>query len=195
VSTTCDLVLERRLAQNRNVLIVSHVLRSRHGDEEGTYDGKVVVFRGLSEQTPEFCLADKFELGSVRDYCVIYKPLGSPMLHRLAGPEIQIDTVVATEADHLVLFRRLEHPGTGVPTAFSRPLQLNPLLFLGYPMDVWNYRLLSHVFQSVGMRGKKSIGIAVRVATSPMEEIAWQRLRTDIVPSDPNDFARAVAAQ
>lgn len=189
ISATQDLMLEERLeAEGKRSLILCHVVRSRDGEQ----DGEIFVFRGPKDEKPEHYSADNIELTAAKDAYLIYKPLGSPLLHRQLDPEREIDTVVMTEADHLILVSRLENQRTGVPTAFSRYFQRYPIIFLGYPMDVWPYRLVGQVFQSIGMTSKSSASLAVRVAASRMEDLAWNKLGADLLPMDPNDFARKV---
>lgn len=185
VSATYDPLLERRLEQAKQPFItVAHVLRSYNG----TYDGKILVV--WEDKSSEFCDADKLDR---RDAArVIYKPLGSPFLHANLDPELEIDTVVVTEADHLVFLSRLENQLTGVPNAFARLFQRRPLLFLGYPLDVWHYRLVMQVFQSVGPKGRSSSALAVRVPDTPLEEMAWKRLGADLVRMDLDDFAQSI---
>lgn len=184
VSATCDLVLERALeTQGKSYVLVCHVVRS-HNKEQ---DGKILVFRG---QKPEFCVADKIDTRGA-DY-VIYKPLGSPLLHDLLDPEMEIDTVVMTETDHLTLLGRLEHELTQIPTAFSRLLQRRSILFAGYALDVWQYRLVMQVFELVRFQGGRPSSIAVREPATPMETLAWSRLATDLIRIAPSDFAGRV---
>jgi hypothetical protein len=191
VSCTCDLALERRLeAEGRQVIVVCHVIRSWGGEQ----DGKILAFRGLADTKPQITLADQVDLGSDRDRYVVYKPLGAPGLHRLVDPDLAIDTVVVTETDHLAFLGRLEAEGTRVPTAFTRPFQQNPFLFLGYPMDVWNYRLVLQVFRSIGATGRAVKPIAIREPSSRMEQISWQRLGALVYEADANAFARKIAA-
>jgi SIR2-like domain len=187
VATAHDQMIEDALAAaGRRFVVVTHVLRSA----DGKHDGKVLVLR--RDAAPEFPAADKVETRA--DELVIYRPLGSPLLHDRLDPAWEIDTVVITEADHLSFLSRLENPQTGVPARFSRLLQRRPLLFLGYGLDVWHYRLIMHVFQSAGGRAAAAHALAVRQPASPMETLAWQRLGADLVPLDPNAFARRVMA-
>ena len=95
-----------------------------------------------------------------------------------------------TENDHLTFLGRLQNQHTKIPTAFSRLFQRRSLLFLGYTMDVWHYRLVTQVFQLLGVRAKNAASLAVREPTSKMEEVAWQRLDVNLIPRDPNEFAR-----
>jgi hypothetical protein len=184
VSSTCDLVLERYLEERgKDYILVCHVVRS--GRQAN--DGKILVFRG---KKPEFCVADKIPLQGA-EY-IIYKPLGSPLLHDLLDPELEIDTVVITESDHLLLLGRLEHELTQIPTAFARLLQRRPLLFAGYGLDVWHYRLVMQVFQLVQAEGARPTPMVVRQPASPMEEMAWRRFGADVLRVPPNDFATRV---
>jgi hypothetical protein len=185
VAATYDQVLEQRLrAAGRRFAVVTHILHSFNGEN----DGRILVFRDGT--TPVISLADKVELAS--DEMVIYRPLGSPLLHDALDPDLAIDTVVVTEADHLSFLGRLENQHTQIPTAFSRPLQSRPLVFLGYGLDVWHYRLVMQVFQVVGVGAKHAPIIGVREPASAMEDLAWKRLGADLVRSDPNDFSTRV---
>jgi hypothetical protein len=184
VSATCDLVFERALESlGKSYVLVCHVVRS-HSKEQ---DGKILVFRG---QKPEFCVADKIDTKGY-DY-VIYKPLGSPLLHDLVAPDMEIDTVVMTETDHLILLGRLEHELTQIPTAFSRLLQRRSLLFAGYALDVWQYRLVMQVFELLRAQGGIPTSMAVREPTTAMEELAWTRLGSDLIRLQLDDFAARV---
>lgn len=187
VATTHDQLIEDALAKaGTRFAVVTHVISSA----EGEHDGKILVLRRGAE--PVFCPADKVELAS--DEFVVYRPLGSPLIHDYVDPAVEIDTVVITETDHLTFLGRLENQHMQVPTRFSRPLQRKPLLFLGYGLDVWHYRLVMHVFQSVGGRKKEAHALAIRQPASPMETLAWQRLGTDIVCLSCNEFAYRVMA-
>jgi hypothetical protein len=187
VATTHDQLLEDSLAKaGTRFAVVTHVISSADGE----HDGKILVVR---RDTPSvFSPADKVELDA--EEFVIYRPLGSPLLHDSLDPGLEIDTVVITETDHLTFLGRLENQHMQVPTRFSRLLQRRPLLFLGYGLDVWHYRLVMHVFQAVGGRGQGTHALAVRRPASPMETLAWQRLGADIVQLDSNEFARRVMA-
>jgi hypothetical protein len=184
VSSTCDLVLEQLLEKRgKDYVLVCHVVRSY--DREN--DGKILVFHGDKH---EFCVADKIPLLQGAEY-IIYKPLGSPLLHKRLDPDLDIDTVVITESDHLLLLGRLEHELTQIPTAFYRLLQLRPLLFSGYGLDVWHYRLVMQVFQLVQAQGRKPTNpMVVRQPASPMEEMAWQRLGADVLRMSTEGFVK-----
>jgi hypothetical protein len=73
------------------------------------------------------------------------------------------------------------------------------LLFLGYTLDVWQYRLVMQVFELLkaraGDRGGPDLApLSVRCPASQMEELLWQRLNADLVPQDPDEVAQRVIA-
>ena len=97
-----------------------------------------------------------------------------------------------TETDHAVFFGLLQNAATK-PVALLRRLRRRPLLFLGYTLDVWQFRLVVRVLEMTGSERLKS-PVAVRVPESPIEEVAWQRLGTDLIRLDPAEFARRMLA-
>lgn len=185
VSTTFDQLLEKKLeVAGRKYVVVSHVLRSYDNRE----DGKVVLFR--PNKKSELCWADKLRVEP--DDCVVYKPLGSPFLQETIDPELEIDTVVVTESDHACFLQRLESPETGVPCPIMRRFLRDPLLFLGYTMDVWQYRLAMLIFQA--SKRKDRVTLAVRVPDGVIEEVAWNKLNAQLIRVDPSQFARPAVA-
>jgi len=187
VSTTWDMVLESRLEKaDRDFVIVAHVVRSFSGE----HDGKVVVLRRDAE--PEFTSAD--ELPTLKNDVVVYKPVGSPLLNDRLDEDDGVDTVVVTETDHAALLQRLENEKKGIPKRFALKFARKPLLFLGYGLDVWQYRLMMLAYQQTLRIPRRSTTLAVRVPESPLEEVAWKRLNADLVRMEPNAFAERVMA-
>jgi caspase domain-containing protein/SIR2-like protein len=188
LSATYDMLLEQHLEKEHvPYTLVSHVVNSRDGE----HDGKIMVVRkGAGASTAELCRADQLVLPAGEEL-VIYKVLGSPFLGELADPAADIDTVVITESDHLTFVGRLENEHTRVPDAFSIPFQRSWLLFLGYSLDLWNYRMVLRVFGQGRSRLKKK-SYAVRQPTTQMEQLYWQRLPSDMIEADPEQFAAQV---
>ena len=188
ISATWDDLLEKRLrAAGRSFAVMGHVIRS----VEGEHDGKIAVARSTGEV--ELFKADEINLEGIG--CLVYKPLGSLALNRALkqrfGADEAIDTVVITETDHAIFFGLLQNAATK-PVALLRQLRRRPLLFLGYTLDVWQFRLVVQVIEMTGSRLKSPV--AVRVPGSPIEEVAWQRLGTDLIRLDPAEFARRMLA-
>lgn len=185
VSTTWDLRLESQLqAEGHKPVIVCHVVRS----DEGEHDGKVLVAHGVDDRKPMLFAADAIQLtDEMKKGYIIYKPQGSPLLPRTVDG-IDVDTAVLTEADHLALFGRLENQATGIPTAFSKYFRKLSFIFLGYGLDVWHYRLIGHVFRSIG-KNANAESLAVRRPASSIESLSWVRLGVSVLPMDPNELA------
>jgi hypothetical protein len=184
VSATFDSSLESELDRlGRPYVTVAHVVRSF----EGEMNGRLLVRR--KGAAPEFCRADELRLTA--DECAVYKPQGSPFLHDGLDPDLEIDTVVITETDHAIFLQRLESLETGVPAPVRSRFRRSPLLFLGYTMDVWQYRLMMLVFQSAHRDDGRAWTRAVRIPGTEVEEVAWNRLNTSVIRMDPNEFAQS----
>jgi hypothetical protein len=193
VSATLDLLLEKKLWDEgkQRCLILCHAIRSEKG--EG-----ILVFEGPEDDSPKLYSATNTpidldaeeELPLKERAYIVYKPLGSPLL----ASKQKIDTVVITEEDYSILLRRLGSKETGVPTAFTACFLNNPPIFLGYPMDVWHYRLMSQVFKSIPTKPEYKPFFAVRNA-EPMEKKAWKGLGVNLVDMDLNEFSQKVEAQ
>jgi hypothetical protein len=181
VYTGFDRKLEEQLdAAKLSYVVVAHIVRSY----ESEHDGKILVLR--NDAPPDIRLADELELGD--DVNVIYRPLGSPLLHEGLDEDLELDTVVITESDHLAFLGRNEHESTQTPTRFARKLDRLPLLFLGYPQDRWHFRLVMKVFQSVGGHYRHASTFAVRKPVSYIEDMAWTRLGTKLIPIELDEF-------
>ena len=188
VCTSYDLLLEQALSRHptRRHVVITHILRSADNAD----DGKIIALR--PGEPPVISTADQVKVQA--DELVIYRPLGSPLLSEHIDPEREIDTVVITESDHLTFLGRLGNEHMKVPTRLATLLRKQPLLFLGYGLDVWQYRLFMQVFSVIGGRKRDAPTLAVRRPTSAIEEASWAALNTKLIHQDPNEFARAVIA-
>jgi hypothetical protein len=88
----------------------------------------------------------------------------------------------------------LQSQQTGVPTAVIRRLQRWPLVFLGYALDVWQYRLITQVLKGVGPKQSKAAPLAVRGRRTPLEDLSWAQLGARVIAMDPNQFASRLMA-
>ena len=139
---------------------------------------------------PEFYWADAFSVDP--DECVIYKPQGSADLISISDSELKADTGVITETDYATFLRHLGSRQKGVPASVIARLRNAPLVFLGYTMDVWQYRLITLLFQSTGRQDRRTL--AVRIPDNEMEKAAWGGLNARLIEMDPNQFARGASA-
>jgi hypothetical protein len=190
VSTTLDLLLERTLwdGGKQRCLILCHAIRT-HGKKKG-----ILIFDGPQDNSPDCQPADGITAINLdeewkkpieqRAY-IVYKPLGSPLL-----PSNEYDTVVITEEDYQVLLTLLGSKESGVPAAFTTCFLNCPPIFLGYPMDVWHYRLMGQFFKSISVTEKGKF--AVSLAKLPLEQKAWNSLGVKLVSMDLSVFSQQV---
>lgn len=193
VSASYDWVFESLLeAAGLPFTVVTHILTA----EDDELDGRLLVIRrGGANPSVEVKLADNWLLSDLGEHGdrIIYKIVGSPFANELADRRSGIDTVVITEGDHMTFLGRLENEHTKPPSAFSRRLQKSALLFLGYNLDVWHYRLVGHIFSNEGqVRPRRRY--AVRTAVSPIEERFWAQLvaAEDRLQSDCEAFVQTL---
>jgi hypothetical protein len=192
ISATYDTLAEDRLrAGGRLCTMISHVLRlnGQRGENaaaQGDYqpaEGKVMVVR--PGKAPEFYWADSVPLDP--EECVVYKPQGSAVPTVIPDADCEADTGVITETDYAVFLRYLGSRQTGVPASLMTRLRRAPLIFLGYTMDEWQYRLITLLFQSIGRPDKRIL--SVRIPDNEVEKAAWGGLNACLIEMDPNQFA------
>lgn len=199
-TTTYDCELERFLdSAGLPYVIVCHVLESTSGDA-----GKVMVVRSrhhprAGDPAHAVVLRETTELTLELDPddCVVYKLLGSPFLHdsELARSR-GLDTVVITESDHITFLSRMADQKTTIPNHFAVPLTTSRLLFLGYNLDIWHYRLIGRVFRRVQgpsqlPRARKK-PFVVREPISPLEEQFWRHFQVEMVNLELSTLVRAL---
>jgi hypothetical protein len=198
ISTTHDLLFESLLCKQQTPFtLVAHIVGPE--DEGGKYVGQILVMRFGSERKVEICKSDELRVDLSKDR-IIYKILGSPCLIEMATPTdsvdlASLDTAVVTEADHVAFLGDLRNKRTSIPTAFSRPFRNNSVLFLGYELHVWNYRLIARVCLRETRRGFQQEPpplYAVRQPASSFENLFWQRLSARMLPIDVDTFIRNI---
>jgi hypothetical protein len=185
ISASCDRILEQTLdGMGIDYVVIAHVLRSF----DDAHNGKVLVER--SRGKPSFHFPSELDLSG--DARIIYKPMGSPTPLRNTEAELEeleLDTVVATETDHYELFCFLQNQQTGVPPSVIRKLQRWPLVYIGYALDVWQFRLMTQVFRAVGPKHKAPV-LAIRgPRTTELEAVSWNHLGAQVIPMYPDEFA------
>jgi Domain of unknown function (DUF4062)/SIR2-like domain len=182
ISASWDRILEQTFDRmGIEYLVISHVLRS----SDRACEGRVLVER--SSGSASLHVPSELDLrGPER---VIYKPMGSPIPLPGVDLELDLDTVVATETDHFELFRLLQNQQTGVPTAVIKRLQRWPLVYIGYALDVWQFRLVTQLLKAVGPKQGKAAALAIRGPRTSLENLSWGQLGVRVIPMDPNQFA------
>lgn len=180
VSATYDTKLEDYLiVKERPFTIVSHIMYSPNNK----FDGLILVLRVEGKKVSANKMpADEFLMND--NELTIYKILGSPFLEDYCDECKNIDTVIITESDHTKFLAYLENQSTKVPEAFIPSFSQSALLFLGYNLDTWHYRLVGRIFSRSGYAQATKDAYAIRQPTSPIEELFWRRLGTKLIRSD-----------
>ena len=99
-----------------------------------------------------------------------------PWVYHLFGRLHNLDSLVLTEDDYLEWLKAWIEKHNTIPPAVKASLVKNSLLFLGYSLDDWDFRV---VFQSIksfrgNMRGRSHIGVQLRPETETIEPEAAQ---------------------
>jgi hypothetical protein len=192
ISATYDRLLEDRLDEaGVPYVLLTHIRHSKGGKD----DNKVLVLRNRhhplvkrdSSMEAEICLPDEVYVDE--NDCILYKLLGSPFLHDIQlAKQHELDTVFATESDHMTFLMALRH-GHTVPTVLAPRLDRKRLLFLGFNLHLWHYRLLGHLFSVSQGKDSSSSGvlhlckdpIAIPPPATALEGIFWKRLKPEAV--------------
>jgi hypothetical protein len=140
ITTNYDILVERTFEQlGIPYLALSHIMKgSKYAGrllcyqslDEPLDDSTVLPLRKLEEQLHEVATQDSMRV-------IIYKMHGTS---RLLGAAGLLDSVVLTENDYIDFLAQdvLQR----IPTMILRLLRSNRLLFLGYSLEDWNFRVL-----------------------------------------------------
>jgi SIR2-like domain/CHAT domain len=99
-----------------------------------------------------------------------------PWVYHLFGRLHNLDSLVLTEDDYLEWLTAWIEKQSTIPPAVKASLTKNSLLFLGYSLDDWDFRV---IFQSIksfrgSMRSRSHIGVQLRPETEIIEAEAAQ---------------------
>jgi hypothetical protein len=86
-----------------------------------------------------------------------YTPsLGRPLVYHLYGQLQEPDTLVLTEDDYFDYLIGLTRSGNPVPTVVKQAMTFSALLFLGFRIEEWDFRVLFRSILAQGERGELS---------------------------------------
>jgi len=75
------------------------------------------------------------------------------------------------------------------PVALGERLKLNHLLFLGYGLRDWNFRVMLHRIRE-GQSGRTYRSWAIEPSSDPIDQFAWAQRGVEILPASCGDFLR-----
>lgn len=119
------------------------------------------------------------------DHSVIFKMHGS-----IDTRDAQNDQFVITEEDYVVFLGRMTEK-KAIPNDFLLPLQQRRLLFLGYGLEDWNFRVLLRSLSPVDVPSRQKrdfVHWAIQRSVDEIEQQLWQRQRVNLANADLNEF-------
>jgi hypothetical protein len=93
-----------------------------------------------------------------------------PLVYHAFGHADHRATLVLTEDDYFNYLIRMTGEGSRMPTVVKSALSGTSLLFLGFQVDDWNFRVLFHSIMSMEGGGARSRYLHVAVQVEPDEE-------------------------
>lgn len=150
ITTNYDVLVERTLERRRVPYVaLSHLMK-------GPKSGRIFCYSSLREQpgpsnvqTLRQLEEDLLDRG---DHILIYKMHGTAWLR--CGSAL-MDSVVLTENDYVDFFA--QDLLNRIPTRILELLRTSRLLFLGYSLEDWNFRVLLRKLQSVQRQNTERI--------------------------------------
>ncbi|HVK25993.1 MAG TPA: CHAT domain-containing protein [Actinokineospora sp.] len=105
--------------------------------------------------------------------------VAKPWVYHLFGRLDNPDSVVLTEDDHFEWLTAWIEQRPSIPPAVSASLMKNSLMFLGYRLDDWDFRVVFQGIKSFGgssrLRANTHVGVQVRPESQTIEPEAAQR--------------------
>lgn len=147
VTTNYDILVERALeARKRPYLAIAHIARN------SKYSGRFLCYDALNRRIDD-CIWTRTKLEDhLQDAnedtsppVLLYKIHGTAQAAR--GPNDLIDSVVLTESDYIEFIE--DERLNKIPPAILKTLRESSLLFLGYSLEDWNFRVLIQRLQRI----------------------------------------------
>jgi hypothetical protein len=174
VTTNYDVLVERVLEQRSLAYFaLSHIMR-------GSKSGRLLCYRTIQAQ---LTASDVQTVRQVEEYLLEQEAAGTPpiLLYKMHGTAwlrcsgTLLDSVVLTENDYIDFFAQDQL--NRIPTKILELLRTSRLLFLGYALEDWNFRVLLRKLQSVQRRGTDSAQRhwACLLDSDPVEVKFWEK--------------------
>jgi hypothetical protein len=180
ISTNYDTLLERNL-ELRGIpyICMSHVIGSKYGT-------RMIVYERLGNMTPDNLKtvidADKQLLKARSEHGeqlkVIYKMHGSASAYvskehlRNMGIDADLNTIVITEQDYIDFLDKVTT--AKMPVQIQKLLLTRNLLFIGYSLTDWNFRLVLHRIRANQLANTTGHW-ACLLHEDPVESFFWEK--------------------
>jgi len=135
-----------------------------------------------NDPNPEFVSSKKLHF-DLTEASVIYKMHGN--VDRL---DAHRDSFVITEDDYADFIVRVAKENA-IPSLFAEPLKTRPLLYLGYSLSDWNFRVILRRIK----QDQKSW--AIQKGPTLVEQFLWEKRHVDIFDMTIDEFVEKICAQ
>jgi hypothetical protein len=119
---------------------------------------------------------------------IIYK------IHGTFGAEswVEYDTIIITEEDYVDFIVMTENKK--FPSAIAAALQQRHILFLGYALEDWNFRVILKKLQVTAPLGQKYKCWAIQLRPSKLEKQFWEKRNVTLYNVDLFEFVQKLKA-
>jgi hypothetical protein len=185
VTTNYDPIVELAYQKRgRAYTVLSHVTNRDH-----RYFRYVLVQQSRSPGEVKTVSATKLDLDDYGESPIIYKIHGTFGDHPSWS---EYDTIVITENDYvdfLVMTGQKKFP-----PALERAFQEHHILYLGYSLEDWNFRVLLRKLRETAQLGQDYRSWAIQLQPSEIEKRFWEKRNVDLYDVDLCDFVENLKA-
>jgi hypothetical protein len=183
VTTNYDNHVERAFEDaKRPYTLLTHITNRNHRKF-----GNIICYRSEEPGNLRIIAPGQLTLSEFKDETIIYK------FHGSLGPPLSSveDSLILTEDDY-VRFINMSFTNKIPPPALSRLFQSHHLLFLGYSLEDWNFRIILRRLQDTAAIGQDYTSWAVRRRVAKIEEIFWDKRGVKFYAVDLSDFVARI---
>lgn len=185
ITTNYDCHLEKSyILQKKSFTVLTHITNREHSNW-----GFIIVQRSTSPDEIYLVEPSKLVFSDFNNDTIIYK------LHGTFGEAFtpKEDTIVITENDYADFIVMTDMKN--FPPAFTRVLQEQHVLFLGYSLEDWNFRVILRKLQITRSPGQKYLWWAIQRNSSKIEERFWQKRNVELFNVDLKKFVEEMKSK
>jgi hypothetical protein len=182
ITTNYDSHLEQAYANlGKPFTVLTHITNREHPQW-----GFILVQRSIWPDKVEAIEPGKLLLSDYGADAIIYK-IHCTFSSTLSPAE---DSIVITENDYAEFLVMAEMKS--FPPAIARALQNQHVLFLGYSLEDWNFRVILRKLQLTAGLGRKYLWWAIQRDPSKIEERFWQKRNVELFSVDLQFFVQEI---
>ena len=122
----------------------------------------------------------------------------SPLVYKIHGTfkdpnPLDKSPLIITEDDYIDFLTQLANEERSVPRKVKARLAMNTLLFLGYSLEDWDFRVLHRSMVNPDDEPFRPAGYSVQKDPPPYWVTFWQQKKVNIIDADIYEFSDALA--